>query len=130
MTHYSAADLVNLDARTSEGLRRSLQGFPRLRFTGAEHVNTQYRTLMDAHVMAAQGHIDSVDDSEYVNTLMASKLTGWSTQALEGWRSRGGGGPPYYKFKQKVLYKRCELEAWMQQHRRVPSSVQLENSAQ
>lgn len=64
-------------------------------------------------------------DAEYVDEKAACKITGFSVFTFQMWRSRGNGGPPFYKPGKKVLYKRAELEAWMQQHRHVPAATQL-----
>jgi hypothetical protein len=64
-------------------------------------------------------------DAEYVDEKAACKIIGFSVITLQQWRSRGTGGPPWYKPGTKILYKRSELEAFMQQHRHVPAATQL-----
>jgi hypothetical protein len=69
--------------------------------------------------------VDSVD-VVYVDERTASKITGFSPITFQQWRSRGTGGPPYYKPNgKKVLYKLDELIDWVQQTRCVPAATQL-----
>jgi predicted DNA-binding transcriptional regulator AlpA len=64
--------------------------------------------------------------SEYLSTLAVSKMTGFSKATLDSWRSRGTGGPRWFKIGGKtVAYKREDVRAFMEQDPRVPSSVQL-----
>jgi len=42
-------------------------------------------------------------------------------RSLQSWRQRGGG-PPYYKFGRKVVYREDELFAWIDSQRRESTS--------
>jgi len=42
-------------------------------------------------------------------------------RCLQSWRQRGGG-PPYYKFGRKVVYREDELFAWIDAQRRESTS--------
>lgn len=73
-------------------------------------------------------NIQSIDSVEvvYVDERAASKVTGFSPITFQQWRSRGTGGPPYYKpGGKKVVYKLDELIEWVQQARFVPAATQL-----
>ena len=50
---------------------------------------------------------------------------GWAKNTIEGKRSRGEDLPPCYPVGRRILYKRSEVNAWIESKRRVPSSVQL-----
>lgn len=64
---------------------------------------------------------------EWMDTDDVCRITGHERNTIEGWRTRGVG-PVYYKFGHLVRYKRSDIDAWIEKHRRVPSSVQLENA--
>lgn len=58
---------------------------------------------------------------EYMNTKQAADYLGFSHQFLEIGRHKGYG-PPYLKFPQAVKYRRCDLDAWAEQHLRQHTS--------
>jgi hypothetical protein len=73
--------------------------------------------------------VDSVE-VVYVDEHAAAKMTGFSVFTFQQWRSRGNGGPPFYKPNgKKVLYKVHELLAWIESARRVPAATQLQQQA-
>lgn len=55
-------------------------------------------------------------NSEFIDTDTAAALTGGmvSRSSLERYRTNGDPeGPPFYKFRQKVRYKRSEILHWV-----------------
>lgn len=55
---------------------------------------------------------------EYLSVRQASTYLGLSKAQLDVWRSKGCGGPPFYKHGHLVKYKRTELDSWMASKRR------------
>jgi hypothetical protein len=53
----------------------------------------------------------------YDQTTAASYLT-VSEKTLEGWRCRGGDGPPYIKVGGAVRYAKDDLDVWLESRRR------------
>lgn len=51
-----------------------------------------------------------------LTTPQAAAYTGLSASLLNKLRCRGGG-PPYLKLCDRVLYDRADLEAWINSHR-------------
>lgn len=49
-------------------------------------------------------------------------------RSLQSWRQRGGG-PPYYKFGRKVVYREDELFAWINAQRRKSTSDRSQAAA-
>lgn len=64
-------------------------------------------------------------EAEYLDTKQAATFLGLSPYTLQSWRSRGMGPPHYPVSGTRVHYKKAELEAWMQQRRKVPAAMQL-----
>jgi predicted DNA-binding transcriptional regulator AlpA len=45
----------------------------------------------------------------------AAELLGFSQRTLQGWRSSGGPGLPFVRIsKGCVRYRRCDIEAWIE----------------
>lgn len=63
--------------------------------------------------------------SEWLSEKELAAITGKAPCTLASERSRGTYHPPYYRFGQKVRYRRSEVEAWMAACRRVPAATQL-----
>lgn len=57
-----------------------------------------------------------MQDHEYLLSTEAAELRRCRPQTLrrERWR---GGGPPYLKVNNRILYPRAELLAWLERHR-------------
>ena len=56
---------------------------------------------------------------EYLNTAQAARYCGLSEQHLEIARHKDdGSGPNYIKLPRAVRYRRADLDAWMQRHRK------------
>ena len=56
--------------------------------------------------------------AEYLSVREAATYLGLSKAQLDIWRSKGVGGPPWYKHGHLVKYRRSELDAWMAPKRR------------
>jgi predicted DNA-binding transcriptional regulator AlpA len=57
--------------------------------------------------------------AEWFNTEQAAAYIGFSTEYLEIARHRDDGtGPKYIKHPRAVRYRRSDLDAWMEQHRK------------
>jgi len=59
--------------------------------------------------------------SQRLTTLEAAKYAGVSASLLNKLRCRGGG-PPFLKLCDRVLYDRADLDAWIYSHRRTSTS--------
>ena len=61
-------------------------------------------------------------DNEYVDLEGAKKILQYGTRKIEQFRKQG---LPYYQWEQcgKIFYKRSDLEAWVEQARKVDSVV-------
>ena len=59
---------------------------------------------------------------EWLCTKQVAALTGYSTSFFEKGRIYGYG-PPYYKWRGKVLYRKSEVEAWLKSHRKDPEGA-------
>lgn len=56
-------------------------------------------------------------DDDYLTSKEAARFMGLSRSWLEK-RRVFGDGPPYYKIgERRVLYRRAEVVAWLEQHR-------------
>ena len=58
-----------------------------------------------------------------LTTEEAAQMVGLAAQTLNKLRHEGKG-PPYVKHARRVVYRRADLEAWMQSRRRVPGETQ------
>lgn len=67
----------------------------------------------------------SHDTSEWMSEKDLAAILGKSPLTLATERSRGRFHPPYYKFGQKVRYRRSEVYAWIEGCRHVPAATQL-----
>lgn len=69
--------------------------------------------------MAAPNKIGIVvpkSDNNWLSTKQTAHFCGLSSSAIEKHRVYGGG-PTFYKMGGKVLYKRTDLEVWLEDHR-------------
>ena len=58
--------------------------------------------------------------------LMDTKaLSRWSKMSIAFWNRRrcSGDGPPYLKCSRKVLYRRTDVEAWLDQMQRAGTKI-------
>ena len=62
------------------------------------------------------------NQSEWLCTKQVAALTGYSASYFEKGRVYGYG-PPYYKPRGKVTYRRSEVEAWLEVQRVNPEGV-------
>lgn len=62
---------------------------------------------------------------EWMSEKDLAAMVGKSPLSIASERSRGEDLPPFYKFGQKVRYRRSEVEAWMQQHRHLTATAKL-----
>ncbi len=53
----------------------------------------------------------------WLDEVEASRYLSISTHALRKWRSRGSGGPSYYRIGNRIVYGRGDLDNWVQAHR-------------
>jgi hypothetical protein len=60
-------------------------------------------------------------DDEFLTTPEAATFLRLASSTLNNSRVRGGG-PPFRKFKRRVLYSRKDLLAWAQGQSRAPTS--------
>lgn len=58
---------------------------------------------------------------ESVATHQAARKLGVSPRTLEKWRITGDG-PPFIKVGRRVVYRQCDLDEWLQAHRRLSTS--------
>lgn len=56
-----------------------------------------------------------------LNQKLAAEYLGIPERSLSSSRVRGGG-PPYYKIGQRVVYDSAELDAWLSARRRTSTS--------
>ena len=54
---------------------------------------------------------------EYLDTAELSELIGLAKVTIEQWRARGDG-PAYSKVGRRVVYKRSDVDAWLDEHKR------------
>lgn len=66
---------------------------------------------------------------EWLSERDLAHILGKSPATMSSERCRGTYHPPYYRFGQKVRYRRSEVEAWMATCRRVPAATQLAETA-
>ncbi len=58
-------------------------------------------------------------DSEYLTTHQVAEMTGLSVSFFEVGRSMSTPNqPPHHKIGRRVLYKRADVEAWLEERRR------------
>lgn len=56
---------------------------------------------------------------EYLNTRQVAELTGLSVGFFEVGRSMGASDrPPYHRIGRRIIYKRSEVEAWLEGRKR------------
>lgn len=56
---------------------------------------------------------------EYLNTKQVAELTGLSVSYFEVGRSLGAADrPPYSRLGRRVVYRRCDVEAWIASRKR------------
>ena len=56
---------------------------------------------------------------EFLSPADAARYLSVSAKQLENWRRAGNGGPPFHKFSRRLVrYRRSELLAWADEHRR------------
>lgn len=60
-----------------------------------------------------------IDPNRLYNEREAAELLSISHRSLQGWRQRGGGGPPYIKCGRSIRYRRGDMDAWCNQNRRL-----------
>jgi predicted DNA-binding transcriptional regulator AlpA len=53
---------------------------------------------------------------EYLTTRGVHELTGLAMVTLDLWR-RQGRGPAFIKIGRRVMYRRADIETWLDQHR-------------
>ena len=73
--------------------------------------------------------MSNFDPTEWMGTEEFCAMSGRARSTVEGERSRGTGGPPFYRFGRTVRYRRSEVEAWLQTVRRVPAATRLAEEA-
>jgi excisionase family DNA binding protein len=68
-------------------------------------------------------------DDEWLDIEPVISITGLARGTIYNRISKGGDVPVAYKFGQQLRFRRSDLDAWLEAHRRVPASTQLaENS--
>ncbi len=67
---------------------------------------------------------NETDLGELVNETLAADLLCQSVRTLQKWRTLGSG-PAYFKFGRSVRYSRRDLQNWLVQSRRKPTSEPL-----
>ena len=55
-------------------------------------------------------------EAEFMDTRQAADWLGVSHRTLEGYRV-SGGGPAFYRFGNRVRYRRADLDAWAAKRR-------------
>ncbi|MEM8995835.1 MAG: helix-turn-helix domain-containing protein [Acidobacteriota bacterium] len=60
-------------------------------------------------------------DDPFLITAEVGKLTNQSTRTLEKWR-QNGTGPSYFRMGRSVRYRLSDVEAWLEQCRRISTS--------
>ena len=77
--------------------------------------------LGEAGPGASQGDSDMTHaNGEFLSTRKAAAELGLSPRTLDRYRETGRG-PAYHRFGQRIVYRRCDLEAWAAK-RRVPAA--------
>ena len=66
-----------------------------------------------------------LDPSDWMSTQQLAELLDVTVPASELARHKGQDGPPWYRFGQRVRYRRSEVAAWMLKRRHVPAATQL-----
>lgn len=52
-------------------------------------------------------------ENEYITTSELARLTRTQPQTWRRKRWRGGGGPPFVKIGNRVLYRRSDVDRWL-----------------
>jgi hypothetical protein len=73
--------------------------------------------------MAEVIEVNTAHGPRFLGEKEVEEVTGGAIKirSLQSWRQRGGG-PPFYKFGRKVVYREDELQAWMNEQRRASTS--------
>ena len=91
-------------------MRRAVAGAPFLdAASGAAPGGADHRTT-------DEGETGMDDDGKYLSTRKAAAFLGLSPRTMDRNRMRGEG-PSYYRFGQRVLYRRDDLEEWAEARR-------------
>jgi predicted DNA-binding transcriptional regulator AlpA len=62
---------------------------------------------------------------EWLDVNVVSEITGLAKGTLYNRNSKGGDVPVAYKFGQGLRFRRSDLDAWLEAHRRIPASIHL-----
>lgn len=64
-----------------------------------------------AYAVPPVGH-EANEFDEFLTDPQLAKLVKTSTRTTETWR-RNGNGPPFIRLGRRILYRRCDVEAWL-----------------
>jgi excisionase family DNA binding protein len=79
----------------------------------AERLTDTLRSLIGE----ALGSRSTAAIASYISTPQVAELTGLAVVTLESWR-RTGEGPAHVRVGRRVLYRRSDVEAWLNANRR------------
>ena len=68
---------------------------------------------------------DYLDPADWMGTDEFCAIVGKERTTVEGARSRGSDGPPYYRCGKRIRYRRSEVKAWLDARRVVPAAAKL-----
>lgn len=71
----------------------------------------------------------NLDPNDWMGTEEFCAISGRARSTVEGERSRGTGGPPFYRIGRTVRYRRSEVAAWLETRRHVPAATRLAEEA-
>ena len=64
-------------------------------------------------------------EDEWLDVEHVMSITGLAKYTIYNRLSQGGDVPVGYKFGEQWRFRRTDLDAWIEAHRRVPASAQL-----
>jgi predicted DNA-binding transcriptional regulator AlpA len=68
-------------------------------------------------------------DDEFIGCRELAKIAGWHIATVHNRLSRGEDLPENFKLGKNVRFRKSDVIAWLEKHRRVPAAVQLQQQA-